>query len=89
MTPTEAYLDRLIAFPTVSRDSNLELITYVRETLAGFGIVSQLVPSEDGLKANLFATIGPADRPGIVLSGHTDVVPTEGQAWTSDPFQLT
>ena len=81
------YLDRLIAFPTVSRDSNLELIAYVRETLTGFGIVSQLVPSEDGRKANLFATIGPADRPGIVLSGHTDVVPVEGQAWTSDPFR--
>jgi acetylornithine deacetylase len=88
MTATEAHLDRLIAIPTVSRDSNLEFIAYVRDTLAALGIASQLVPSEDGRKANLFATIGPADRPGIVLSGHTDVVPVEGQAWTSDPFRM-
>jgi len=88
MTTTEDHLDRLIAFPTVSRDSNLDFIAYVQETLTGLGIASQLVPSEDGRKANLFATIGPADRPGIVLSGHTDVVPVEGQAWTSDPFRM-
>ena len=69
MTPTETYLDRLIAFPTVSRDSNLDLIAYARDILDGFGIESQLVPSEDGRKANLFATIGPKDKPGIVLSG--------------------
>jgi acetylornithine deacetylase len=88
MTATEAHLDRLIAIPTVSRDSNLEFIAYLRDTLSGLGIASQLVPSEDGRKANLFATIGPSDRPGIVLSGHTDVVPVEGQAWTSDPFRM-
>jgi len=88
MTATEAHLDRLIAIPTVSRDSNLEFIAYLRDTLSSLGIASQLVPSEDGRKANLFATIGPADRPGIVLSGHTDVVPVEGQAWTSDPFRM-
>jgi acetylornithine deacetylase len=88
MTATEAHLDRLIAMPTVSRDSNLEFIAYLRDTLSALGIASQLVPSEDGRKANLFATIGPPDRPGIVLSGHTDVVPVEGQAWTSDPFRM-
>ncbi|MBL8894116.1 MAG: acetylornithine deacetylase [Rhizobiales bacterium] len=88
MTPTETHLDRLIAFPTVSRDSNLDLIAYVREALDGFGIASQLVPSEDGRKANLFATVGPKDKPGIVLSGHSDVVPVEGQDWTSDPFRM-
>ncbi|MFO0992354.1 MAG: acetylornithine deacetylase [Hyphomicrobiales bacterium] len=88
MTPTETHLDRLIAFPTVSRDSNLDLIDYVRATFGDFGIASQLVPSEDGRKANLFATIGPKDRPGIVLSGHSDVVPVEGQDWTSDPFRM-
>jgi acetylornithine deacetylase len=88
MTATEAHLDRLIAIPTVSRDSNLEFIAYLRDTLSALGIASQLVPSEDGRKANLFATIGPPDRPGIVLSGHTDVVPVEGQAWTSDPFRM-
>jgi acetylornithine deacetylase len=83
------YLEDLIAFPTISRDSNLDLIGYVRETLAGLGIASRLVHSEDGRKANLWAVIGPEDRPGVVLSGHTDVVPVEGQAWTSDPFRLT
>jgi len=82
-------LDRLIAFPTVSRDSNLDLIGYVRDYLSALGISSTLVHNEDGRKANLWATIGPSDVPGIVLSGHTDVVPVEGQAWTSDPFQLT
>jgi acetylornithine deacetylase len=91
MTPsrTRDYLETLIAFPTVSRDSNLALIEYVRHELDALGIDSTVVPSEDGRKANLFATIGPEDEPGIVLSGHTDVVPVEGQAWTSDPFTLT
>ena len=82
-------LDRLIAFPTVSRDSNLELIGYVGDYLSGFGIVSTLVHNEDGRKANLWATIGPSSIPGIVLSGHTDVVPVEGQAWSSDPFRMS
>ena len=78
----------LIGFPTVSRDSNLDLIHFARAWLAKHGIESRLVHNEDGRKANLWATIGPADRPGIVLSGHTDVVPVEGQAWSSDPFRL-
>jgi acetylornithine deacetylase len=82
-------LERLIAFPTVSRDSNLDLITYVAHALREHGIASQLVPSHDGRKANLFATVGPADRPGIMLSGHTDVVPVDGQNWTVPPFALT
>src|SRR5436190_1174986 len=86
---TLQYLDTLIAFPTVSRDSNLALIEYVRHELETLDIDSTLVPSEDGRKANLFATIGPDDEPGIVLSGHTDVVPVEGQNWTSEPFKLT
>lgn len=81
-------LDDLIAFPTISRDSNLDLIAYVESRLTGLGIPSTRVHSADGRKANLWATIGPADRPGIVLSGHTDVVPVEGQAWTSDPFRM-
>ncbi len=83
------HLDTLVAFPSVSRDSNLDLIAYVRDFLAGIGVESTLVHNEDGRKANLWATIGPASRPGIVLSGHTDVVPVEGQAWSSDPFRLT
>jgi acetylornithine deacetylase len=82
------HLEKLIAFPTVSRDSNLDLIAYVRGFLAELGVASLLVHNEDGRKANLWATIGPVDRPGIVLSGHTDVVPVEGQAWSSDPFRL-
>lgn len=86
---TRDYLETLIAFPTVSRDSNLALIEYVRHELDALDVDSTVVPSEDGRKANLFATIGPEDEPGIVLSGHTDVVPVEGQAWTSDPFKLT
>jgi acetylornithine deacetylase len=83
-----AYLEKLIAFPTVSRDSNLELIDFVRSELAGSGFSCTIVKSEDGRKANLLATVGPPDRPAILLSGHTDVVPVEGQAWTSDPFKL-
>lgn len=81
-------LDRLIAFPTVSRDPNRELIAFVQDFLAARGIEAQIVATPDGRKANLFATIGPADKPGIMLSGHTDVVPVEGQAWSSDPFRL-
>ncbi len=83
-----ALLDRLVAFPTVSRDSNLDLIGFVRDLLAEHGVASRLFGSADARKANLFATVG--DGPGgVVLSGHTDVVPTDGQAWTSDPFRLT
>jgi acetylornithine deacetylase len=81
-------LEKLVSFPTVSRDPNRALIDFVRDFLAGRGIASELVVAEGGAKANLLATIGPADTPGIVLSGHTDVVPVEGQAWTSDPFRL-
>jgi acetylornithine deacetylase len=89
MTPTIAHLERLAAFPSISRDSNLDLIAFIAETLKKLGIESWLVHSEDGRKANLWATVGPEDRPGIVLSGHTDVVPVDGQAWSSDPFVLT
>ena len=89
MTSSLQHLEKLIAFPSVSRDSNLDLIAYLRDFLGGLGIASTLVHNEDGRKANLWATIGPADTPGVVLSGHTDVVPVEGQAWSSDPFQLT
>lgn len=88
MTATIDILDRLIAFNTVSRDSNLDLIRWVQERLDSAGAATRLVPSEDGRKANLFATLGPADRPGVLLSGHSDVVPVEGQAWSSDPFRL-
>jgi acetylornithine deacetylase len=82
-------LARLVAFPTVSSESNLDCIAFIRDWLAGHGVESRIVPSDDGRKANLFATVGPMVAGGVVLSGHTDVVPVEGQAWTSDPFVLT
>lgn len=82
-------LERLVAFPTVSRDGNLELIDYVRSYLQGFGIASELTFDDERRKANLFATIGPEDRGGICLSGHTDVVPVDGQDWSVPPFALT
>lgn len=82
-------LEKLVGFPTVSRDSNLDLIHFVRDYLAEHGVESRLVPNADGGKANLWATIGPNVEGGIVLSGHTDVVPTDGQDWSSDPFTLS
>ena len=82
-------LKRLVAFDTTSRNSNLELIQYIQGYLDDHGIASTLVPSEDGTKANLYATIGPQAEGGIVLSGHTDVVPVDGQPWLTDPFALS
>jgi len=82
-------LSRLVGFDTTSHKSNLSLVRFVEDYLAQHGIASQLVPSADGAKASLYATIGPAAVPGVALSGHTDVVPVEGQSWTSDPFVLT
>ncbi len=81
-------LRRLVGFDTVSRNSNLAAIEFIRDYLDGYGIASRLSFDDDGRKANLFATIGPADQPGIVLSGHSDVVPVDDQDWTSDPFAL-
>jgi len=85
-TPIEL-LDRLIALPTVSRDSNLALIEFVRDHLARFGVAARLTFNAERTKANLFATLGTGVG-GIVLSGHTDVVPVAGQAWTGDPFVM-
>ena len=83
-------LKALVAFDTTSAKSNLKLIEYVRAQLESHGVASTLIPSEDGAKASLFATIGPADgKSGIGLSGHSDCVPVEGQTWASDPFTLT
>ncbi|MDR3517614.1 MAG: acetylornithine deacetylase [Azospirillaceae bacterium] len=79
----------LVAFDTTSRNSNLELIHFVRDYLQRLDIPVTLVFNEDRSKANLFATIGPTDRGGILLSGHSDVVPVDGQSWDSDPFTLT
>ncbi len=86
-TPLEM-LARLVAFDTVSHKSNLPLIDFVEDYLAGWGVACTRFPNAAGDKAALFATLGPQDRGGIVLSGHTDVVPVEGQAWSRDPFTL-
>lgn len=85
---SEEILARLVAFDTTSRTSNLQLIDFVRNLLEDHGIVSQLVHNDDRSRANLYATIGPDDIGGVMLSGHTDVVPTSGQDWHSDPYQL-
>jgi acetylornithine deacetylase len=82
-------LAKLVAFPTVSRDSNLALIDFARGYLAGHGVESRVVPNPEGTKASLYALVGPSEPGGVVLSGHTDVVPVDGQRWTSDPWTLT
>ena len=84
-----AILEHLVAFPTVSRDSNLDLIDWVEAWLAARGIVSHRVPDETGRKASLYAQVGPDVPGGVILSGHTDVVPVDGQEWSTDPWTLT
>jgi acetylornithine deacetylase len=79
---------RLVAMDTTSRNSNLEIIKFIGDYLAKLGIESRLVHDETGRKANLYATLGPTDKPGIALSGHTDVVPIDGQEWSSDPWTI-
>ncbi|MDP8919133.1 MAG: M20/M25/M40 family metallo-hydrolase, partial [Pseudomonadota bacterium] len=87
LTPLEM-LAKLVSFDTVSSKSNLPLIAFVEDYLQGWNVPYVRVPNEAGDKAAIYATVGPQDRGGIVLSGHTDVVPVVGQAWTSDPFTL-
>ena len=82
-------VEKLVAFDTTSRNSNLELVEFVRAYLAKHGVECRLVHDASGKKANLYATLGPADQPGIALSGHTDVVPVDGQAWDTDPWKVT
>ena len=79
----------LVAFDTTSRNSNLPLIEFVADYLSDRGIATRLIPSADGAKSNLFCTIGPDIPGGVVLSGHSDVVPVDGQDWATDPFALT
>jgi acetylornithine deacetylase len=86
---TVEILQRLVAFDTTSRNSNLALIDWAEAHLHDLGFASERVYDASGRKANLFATIGPEGVPGYILSGHTDVVPVDGQAWTSDPWTLT
>jgi len=88
-TPASIEMIRsLVGFNTISSEPNLELIQFARDILAGLGAECRLFPDASGTKANLYATLGPPDRPGIMLSGHTDVVPVEGQDWHTDPFEL-
>lgn len=89
LTEARDLLGRLIAFPTVSCDSNLALINYLADRLSDAGARVEVHSDATGAKANLFATIGPEVEGGILLSGHSDVVPVADQAWTSDPFVLT
>lgn len=89
MSRSRALLQTLVGFDTTSRESNLQLIAFVRDYLASHGVASELIYNEARTKANLFASIGPMEVPGIVLSGHTDVVPVDGQPWSMPPFELT
>ena len=81
-------LEQLLAFDTVSSQPNIELMGYVRDLLADAGIAATLIPDPSGGKANLYASVGP-EGSGVMLSGHTDVVPVDGQAWTVPPFAMT
>ncbi len=83
-----AILDKLVAFPTVSAESNLELIDFAAAFLRDLGARIEILPNQQGTKANLLATIGPDDVPGVLLAGHTDVVPVTGQSWSADPFRM-
>ena len=85
---TREILARLVSFPTVSRDSNLDLVDWVQDYLASWGVASTRVYNAERTKAALYANIGPMVAGGVILSGHTDVVPVDGQAWTSDPWQV-
>jgi acetylornithine deacetylase len=86
---SKAILAALVGFDTTSRESNLQLIEYVRNYLDRHQVPCELIFNDERSKASLFATIGVDDRPGVVLSGHTDVVPVDGQQWTVPPFELT
>ena len=89
MTNTStAILRKLVSFDTTSRNSNLPLIEWVADYLQAGGARVELVYSDKKDKANLLASVGPDREGGIVLSGHTDVVPVDGQDWTSNPFDL-
>ena len=86
---TREILADLVSFDTTTANSNLPLIDYVRDYLGRLGVNAEIFLNKSGEKANLWATIGPSGPGGFILSGHTDCVPVEGQAWTSDPFTLT
>lgn len=78
----------LVGFATVSRDPNRDLLAYVENYLARHGVQSEILWNDDRTKGNLWATVGAAGKRGVILSGHSDVVPVDGQSWTSDPFAV-
>ena len=86
-TPEEM-LAKLVSYPTVSRDSNVELMDFIADYLQGHGVTAHRTWSADGQKCNIYACVGPEEPGGVVLSGHVDVVPVDGQEWSSDPFTL-
>ncbi len=85
---SQEMLEKLISFDTISHNSNMELINFVRDYLSAYGVESHLVTDDIEDKASLYAVYGDASQPGIAFSGHTDVVPTEGQDWATDPFEM-
>lgn len=89
MTPSENWLARLIAHPTISADTNLPLIEEIERALVNAGAVSERFPDETGQKAALLVRLGPDASGGLMLSGHVDVVPVAGQDWTVPPFTMT
>jgi acetylornithine deacetylase len=86
---TTEILDALVGFDSTSRNSNLPVVAWIEDYLDRLGVVHERIPDQSGNKANLWATIGPAGPAGYILSGHTDVVPVDGQDWSNDPFRLT
>lgn len=82
-------LKKLISFPILGGESNISIISWIKEYVESYGVNTVLVPNENGTKASLHCRIGPAVDGGVILSGHTDVVPVEGQEWSTDPFVLT
>ena len=82
-------LNNLISYPTVSRDANINLIDYIAELISCDNVKPVIIKNKEKSKANLFASIGPKNSEGVMLSGHTDVVPIDGQDWTKPPFECT
>ena len=85
---SRSLLEQLVGFDTVSSKPNLELIGFIADYLAGYGVSSTLIEDDTGHKADLLATIGPEEAGGLLLAGHTDVVPVENQDWSTDPFTM-
>ncbi len=85
----EDILAKLVSFPVLGGDSNLEIIHWIKNYIEQFDVETTLVPNSEGNKASLHCRIGPSVNDGVILSGHTDVVPVEGQNWSTNPFELT